>query len=287
MRSTRKNQRKALVALALGFATAAIFATTASAGLGTGGLGTEPIPGQYGADLEAEQAMIQASSSSPITSTAEVPASEVEPSVDTGLIPGQYAPDLEAEQALIQASSPSPSTSTADVSVGQLEQGNGDAAVVKASSRGQTKSRVTRVAGQLEHASSQSAEISYLSWGATAADRGPFKVSLANQSSRDGGPVFMNGVPDGYVGSGLNLSSEGVTPTNLARAYSPIEQGASQPDGFQPQTKTVESATGATSDSLDRGDLALGFGLGLILATACAIALAMTHDRQHNRMAHS
>jgi hypothetical protein len=101
--------------------------------------------------------------------------------------------------------------------------------------------------------------------------------SLANQSTRDGGPVFMNGVPDGYVGSGVeqqNLSGEGVTPTNLARAV--------------PQAKAVESATvSASSDSVNRGDLALGFGLGLILAAACAIAVAMTRDRQSTRMAHS
>ena len=160
-----------------------------------------------------------------------------------------------------------------------------------------------------EAAGKSSGEISYLSWGAAADDLGPFKTALANQSTRDGGPVFMNGVPDGYVGSGIerNLSAEGVTPTNLARAYHPIEQGVAQPDGFQPQlqgdqpvivrdkpdgfqpqTKTVESATvSASSDGLDRADLALGFGLGLILATACAIALAMTRDRQRTRMAHS
>jgi hypothetical protein len=156
----------------------------------------------------------------------------------------------------------------------------------------------------------QHVETPYLSWGATADDLGPFTEQLANQSTRDGGPVFMNGVPDGYVGSGVeqgNVSSEGVTPTNLARAYHPIEQGVAQPDGFQPQlqgdepvivrdkpdgfqpqTKTVESASvSASSDGLDRGDLALGFGLGLILATACAVALAMTRDRQRTRMAHS
>jgi hypothetical protein len=101
--------------------------------------------------------------------------------------------------------------------------------------------------------------------------------SLANQSTRDGGPVFMNGVPDGYVGSGVeqqNLSGEGVTPTNLARSL--------------PQAKAVGSASvSASSDSVNRGDLALGFGLGLIIATACAIAVAMTRDRQHTRMAHS
>jgi hypothetical protein len=96
-------------------------------------------------------------------------------------------------------------------------------------------------------------------------------------------------VPDGYVGSGVeqqNLSGEGVTPTNLARAY----HGNSESQGVGPEfeSKTVESASvSASSDSLDSGDLALGFGLGLILATACAIALAMTRDRQHNRMAHS
>jgi len=201
---TTKNQRKAITALALGFATAAIFATAAAASVGT-----EPTPGQYSSDLEAEQALIHAPRFSPITSAAEL------------------------------------------------------------------------YAGQLEPAAVESVEIPYLSWGATADDLGPFKQA--------------------------NQSGEGVTPTNLARAYHPIEQGVAQPDGFQPQlqgdqpvivrdkpdgfqpqTKTVGRLTVSTSsDSLDRGDLALGFGLGLILATACAIALAATRDRQRTRMAHS
>jgi len=204
MRTTLKNQRKALTALALGFATAAIFATAAAASVGT-----EPTPGQYSSDQEAEQELIHAPRFSPITSAAEL------------------------------------------------------------------------YAGQLEPAAAQSVEIPYLSWGATADDLGPFK-----QASQSG---------------------EGVTPTNLARAYHPIEQGVAQPDGFQPQlqgdqpvivrdkpdgfqpqTKTVGRLTVSTSsDSLDRGDLALGFGLGLILAIACAIALATTRDRQRTRMAHS
>ena len=128
-------------------------------------------------------------------------------------------------------------------------------------------------------ASAQPVETPYLS----------ITESLANQSTRDGGPVFMNGVPDGYVGSGVeqqNLSGEGVTPTNLARAYHGDSE--SQGVGHAFESETVESASvSASSDSLDRSDLALGFGLGLILATACAIALAMTRDRQHNRMAHS
>ena len=205
MRSTRKTQRKALTALALGFATAAIFTTTASAQVHSG---------------------------------AGIPQGD------------NYVANL------------------------------------------------VRSAGV--GAAAQPVETPYLS----------ITESLANQSTREGGPVFMNGVPDGYVGSGVeqqNVSAEGVTPTNLARAYHPIEQGVAQPDGFQPQlqgdqpvivrdepdgfqpqTKTVGRLTVSTSsDSLDRGDLALGFGLGLILAIACAIALATTRDRQRTSMAHS
>lgn len=169
MRSTRKNQRKALKALALGFATAAIFTTTASA------------------------------------QVAGVPEGD------------NYVANL------VQSA------------------GVGAAA--------------------------QHVETPYLS----------ITESLANQSARDGGPVFMNGVPDGYVGSGVeqqNLSGGGVTPTNLARSVS--------------QGKAVESATvSASSDSVNRGDLALGFAFGLILAAACAIAVSMTRARQHTRMAHS
>ncbi len=156
------------------------------------------------------------------------------------------------------------------------------------------------------------AEISYLSWGATADDLGPFAAQQVETPY-----LSVAGIPEGdnYVANlvrtadaDVNLSGAGVTPTNLARAYHPIEQGVAQPDGFQPQlqgdeqviirdkpdgfqpqTKTVGRLTvSASSDSgLDRGDLALGFGLGLILATACAIALAMTRDRQQTRMAHS
>jgi hypothetical protein len=285
MRSTRKNQRRALVALALGFATAAIFATTASAGLGTG-----PIPGQY-PDLEAEQALIQSSSSSPSTSAAEVDAGQLEPSVDTGIIPGQYSPDLEAEQALIQASS-SPSTSAAEVDAGQLEPASNQSAATAKHVGPVTKNVANRssVAGIPDGdnyvASLARSAGAGVGVGVTAQH---VEKALANQSTRDSGPVFMNGVPDGYVGSGVeqqNLSGEGVTPTNLARAY----HGDSKSQGVGPafESKTVESASvSASSDNLDRGDLALGFGLGLILATAFAIALAMTRDRQHNRMAHS
>ena len=239
MRSTRKNQRKALVALALGFATAAVFATTASAGLGTG-----PIPGQY-PDLEAEQAMIEASSSSPSTSAAEVDAGQLEPASNRS---GATADDLGHVKKNVANRSSVAGIPDGDNYVASLARSAGVGVGVG-------------VAAQ------------------------HVETALANQSTRDSGPVFMNGVPDGYVGSGVeqqNLSGEGVTPTNLARAY----HGDSVGPAFE--SKTVESATvSASSDSLDRSDLALGFGLGLILATACAIALAMTRDRQHNRMAHS
>src|SRR4249919_515079 len=53
----------------------------------------------------------------------------------------------------------------------------------------------------------QQSEIAYLSWGATAENTQPF------QSTREGGPVFMNGLPDGYVGS--QTTKGGITPTNL------------------------------------------------------------------------
>jgi hypothetical protein len=226
MRSTGKNLRKAVTALALGFATAAIFTTTASARLGT-----DLVPGQYAADLEAEQAMIQAPSFSPITNAAEL------------------------------------------------------------------------YAGELEPASTQSAEISYLSWGATTDDLGPFKETLANQSTRDGGLAWAHREPVQSV-----LSGAGVTPLDLARAARadhsahPSVAGGTVGEwqlsrteaakvGVGPafESKTVETATAsASSDGLvDRGELAVGFGLGLILATACAIALALTRDRHRTRMAHS
>ena len=151
--------------------------------------------------------------------------------------------------------------------------------------------------GTAELPAAQQAEISYLSWGATAENTQPF------QSTRDGGPVFMNGLPDGYVGS--QTTQGGVTPTNLARAYVPQVQGVSNPDGyqpqlrgaqelvirdtpdgFQPQTKDADVVSiSADSSTLEAGDLALGFGLGLILATAGAIALAMSRGRE--RAAHS
>lgn len=143
----------------------------------------------------------------------------------------------------------------------------------------------------------QQSEIAYLSWGATAENTRPF------QSTREGGPVFMNGLPDGYVGS--QTTQGGITPMNLARAYVPRVRGVSNPDGYQPQLRGTEQllirgtpdgfqpqtkhadvvSISADSSRLEAGDLALGFGLGLILATAGAIALAMSRNRE--RVAHS
>jgi len=150
--------------------------------------------------------------------------------------------------------------------------------------------------GTAELPAAQQAEVSYLSWGATAENTLPF------QSARDSGPVFMNGLPDGYVGSGVTQG--GVTPTNLARAYVPQIVGVSNPDGYQPQLRGAEQlvirdapdgfqpqskqadvvSVSAGSSGIETGDLALGFGLGLILATAGAIALAMSRNRE--RLAH-
>ena len=66
------------------------------------------------------------------------------------------------------------------------------------------------------------------------------------------------------------LSSGGVTPTNLARAYAPRSEG-------------VAASVGGRSFEL--GDAALGFGLGLLLAAVCAVAIV--HSRRTMRMAHS
>jgi hypothetical protein len=93
----------------------------------------------------------------------------------------------------------------------------------------------------------------------------------------------MNGVPDGYVGSGVESAPGGVTPSDLARAvprYGPY--------GPLPQTQLVPDAppaVPASADGFDRDDVGIGFGLGLVLAMAGAIALAATRSR--NRMAHS
>jgi hypothetical protein len=66
------------------------------------------------------------------------------------------------------------------------------------------------------------------------------------------------------------VSSGGVTPTNLARAY-------------VPQDEVVAASVGGRSFEL--GDAALGFGLGLLLAAVCAVAIV--HSRRGVRMAHS
>jgi hypothetical protein len=139
----------------------------------------------------------------------------------------------------------------------------------------------------------------------------PTFAPITSVAQQYGGTAELPAAQQGeisYLSWGTALKSEGqsgVTPTNLARAYTPQVQGVSnpdgyqpqlrgdeqlvirdQPDGFQPQTKHADVVSiSAGSGSLDSGDLALGFGLGLILATAAAIALAMVRDRE--RMAHS
>jgi hypothetical protein len=126
-------------------------------------------------------------------------------------------------------------------------------------------------------------EVAYLSSSATA------EQTLAFQSTREGGPVFMNGLPDGYIG--YRATQGGVTPTNLARPYIQpvVELGGVTPTNLarayvQPGMEPSVSEAGGSS-WVSGDDLALGFGLGLILATAGAIALAMSRDR--GRMAHS
>jgi hypothetical protein len=224
MRSTR-NHRKALTAMALGFAIAALFTTTASAQVRSEAVGASSSEISY-------------------------------------LSWGATADDL-GPFAAAQAPSFSRITSPAEL-----------------------------YAGQAEPAQS---EISYLSWGATADDLGPFQQKVVDRTKLpDGGNYDYSS--DNSVAAAARNAGVGVANVGVAQpdGYQPQLQGdqaviiRDKPDGFQPQTKVVESATvSASSDSLDRGDLALGFGLGLILATAGAIALAMTRDRQRTHMAHS
>jgi hypothetical protein len=145
-----------------------------------------------------------------------------------------------------------------------------------------------------EAAGASSSEISYLSWGATADDLGPFQQTVVDRTKLpDGGNYDYSS--DNSVAAAARNAGVGVANVGVAQpdGYQPQLQGdqaviiRDKPDGFQPQTKIVESATVSASSGVDRGDLALGFGLGLILATAGAIALAMTRDRQRTRMAHS
>ena len=72
----------------------------------------------------------------------------------------------------------------------------------------------------------QQSEIAYLSWGATAENTLPF------QSTREGGPVFMNGLPDGYVGSqttqGGSPRRTSHVPTCRRSRECPIRTGTSR-----------------------------------------------------------
>jgi hypothetical protein len=221
MRNSR-NHRKALTAVALGFATAALFTTTASAQVRSEAAGASEISylswGATADDL-GPFAAAQAPSFSRITSPAELYAGQAEPAQP---------------------------------------------------------------------------EISYLSWGATADNLGPFQQTVVDRTKLpDGGNYDYSS--DNSVAAAARNAGVGVASVGVAKpdGYQPQLQGdqaviiRDKPDGFQPQTKIETASVSASSGSLDRGDLALGFGLGLILATAAAIALAMTRDRQRTGMAHS
>jgi hypothetical protein len=154
----------------------------------------------------------------------------------------------------------------------------------------------TTASAQVRSEAAGASEISYLSWGATADDLGPFaQVAVDPTRLPDGGNYDYGS--DNSVAAAARNAGVGVGVANVGVAkpdgYQPQLQGdqaviiRDKPDGFQPQTKIETASVSASSGSLDRGDLALGFGLGLILATAAAIALAMTRDRQRTGMAHS
>ena len=152
----------------------------------------------------------------------------------------------------------------------------------------------TTASAQVRSEAAGASEISYLSWGATADDLGPFaQVAVDPTRLPDGGNYDYSS--DNSVAAAARNAGVGVANVGVAKpdGYQPQLQGdqaviiRDKPDGFQPQTKIETASVSASSGSLDRGDLALGFGLGLILATAAAIALAMTRDRQRTGRAHS
>jgi len=152
----------------------------------------------------------------------------------------------------------------------------------------------TTASAQVRSEAAGASEISYLSWGATADDLGPFaQVAVDPTRLPDGGNYDYSS--DNSVAAAARNAGVGVANVGVAKpdGYQPQLQGdqaviiRDKPDGFQPQTKIETASVSASSGSLDRGDLALGFGLGLILATAGAIALAMPRDRQRTGMAHS
>jgi hypothetical protein len=60
------------------------------------------------------------------------------------------------------------------------------------------------------------------------------------------------------------------------RAYVDRNAGVAKPAGF-PQAEVTSAA--ASSDGVDRGEVALGLGIGLIVATAMAIAVAALRSR--------
>jgi opacity protein-like surface antigen len=65
-------------------------------------------------------------------------------------------------------------------------------------------------------------------------------------------------------------ASGGVTPTDLARAYAPRNEGV---------------AAAVDGRSVGLSDSALGFGLGLLLAAGCMVAIVLSRRRM--RIAHS
>ena len=152
----------------------------------------------------------------------------------------------------------------------------------------------TTASAQVRSEAAGASEISYLSWGATADNLGPFQQTVVDRTKLpDGGNYDYSS--DNSVAAAARNAGVGVASLGVAKpdGYQPQLQGdqaviiRDKPDGFQPQTKIETASVSASSGSLDRGDLALGFGLGLILATAGAIALAMTRVRQRSGMAHS
>ncbi len=127
-----------------------------------------------------------------------------------------------------------------------------------------------------------------LSFAVAAVLAGPASAQVGNQMPPGYAPdveaelALIEAPSFGPITSPAELYAGRLEPGDVEgayRAYVQRNEGVAMPAGF-PQNEVNSSA--ASSEGVDRGDIALGFGLGLILATACAVFVAaLRSDRSH------
>lgn len=164
---------------------------------------------------------------------------------------------------------------TSTTAAGMARHDLGSASVIPYLSHGMG---ITRDVASASSVDAKSLIEQHLANEARDAARAGFVSVSAHQSTRNGGPVFQSGLPDGYVGSGVALD-EPAAGVAQPDGYQPQLRGEEalvirdKPDGYQPQTRGAEVAVVATGDSIDWANIAFGFGLGLGLAALCVLML--------------